>query len=60
MYFLNLFKWILGYTNDDNWTRQVIICDSMQMVSRKQAIVYVNGIKTTVFAGSATDNRIFN
>jgi len=45
-------KWILGYTNDDNWTRQVIICDSLQMTSRKSAIVYVNGIKTTVFAES--------
>lgn len=52
VYHSNCGKWVLGYTNDDNWTRQVIICDSMQMVSKKQAIVYVNGIKTTVFAES--------
>lgn len=46
----NCGQWILGYSNDNNWSRQAIICDSLQMVSNKEAYVYVKGIKTHIFA----------
>jgi hypothetical protein len=46
----NCGQWMLGYSNDNNWSRQSIVCDSLQMVSNNEAYVYVKGIKTHVFA----------
>lgn len=45
----NCGQWILVYSNDSNWSKQTIICDSLQMVSNKEAYVYVKGIKTHIF-----------
>ena len=46
----NCGEWILVYSNDGNYSRQKIICDSLQMVNSKEAYVYVKGIKTHIFA----------
>jgi hypothetical protein len=46
----NFGQWILGYSNNNGWSRQVIVCDSLQMVTDKEAYVYVKGTKTHIFA----------
>jgi len=46
----NCGQWILGYSNDNNWSRQAIIGDSIQMISNKEAYIYVKGVKTHIFA----------
>ena len=46
----NCGRWVLGYSNDGNWSRQVIICDSLQMINEESAFVFINGIKSKVFA----------
>ena len=43
-------EWVLSYSNDNGWSRQGIICDSLQMISAKEAYVYVKGVKTHIFA----------
>ena len=42
--------WLLGYTNDNNWTRQGIYCDSLQMLSPTEVIVWNSGKQTKVYA----------
>lgn len=42
--------WLLGYTNDNNWTRQGVYCDSLQMLSPTEAIVWNGGKQTKVYA----------
>lgn len=47
---LNRGQWMLQYSNDNNWSVQTIMCDSLQMVNKNEVYVYVKGVKTHIFA----------
>lgn len=43
-------KWVLQYSNDNNFTNQSILCDSLQMINDTEAYVYVDGRRVHIFA----------
>ncbi len=43
-------KWRLGYNNDNGWTGGHLYCDSLTMVSKTEAIIWIDGAKTKVIA----------
>ena len=55
-------KWVLGYSNDDGYSVQIIICDSLNMVSNKmhmfllkeKELIYsqMNCIRTTLIVSN--------
>jgi hypothetical protein len=42
-------KWYLKCSVDKGWGYSILECDSLQMVSSKEAHIYINGRSTRVF-----------
>jgi hypothetical protein len=46
----NCRQWILEYTNNNDWGRQAIICDSLEMINLNEAVFWIKGKKSKLFA----------
>ena len=44
-------RFVVSTSVDDNWTTSLIECDSVNMISQNHITVFVDGLKSDIYAG---------